>query len=408
MSNSESISDNRVNITDRAVLHGHGHCEYVMKYLDIIDTSHGKCCHVNGECLKLLNCDAFKVLTSFVLQFKERQHPLSLSIITQSSVNGLLKWAARLLSIGMALPLITDDVCVALIRLFDLYIMTVFRICGHNKMNEDALIGMIKRQIASTRTSSNISLTIEADICSPLCGEDLSSLQNYVNQARTRLKDMVNLDRFEASTVAASSPGSNRSIDHAGFHLEKEIAAAVSCTFVVLLADVVSQLLSSSMASVASSEAFTKYATDAIAVTPQLIKQCCRLACARAISGKEVIFQIVCIGNTWENDGVQEYSNEYVDDLSERCSELWKCLSSSSPTLPDPVLKYTWDHIVRAAFHTLMEGFSKVTNCSTGGRSLMSMDLNTLSDGLNPNAVKKKLNAEYPNLTPPPASSYRG
>ena len=398
-----------MNITHRAVLHGHDQFEYVKQLLDVMNTSSDKRCHVIDKCFQLHDCDALKMLTSFVIQFTESQ-PLSLSIMTQSSTNGLLKWATRLLSIGMTLPSITDDVCAALMALFDLYILTVFRICGHSKINEDALIGMIQKQTVSTKTSTSISLTIEADICSPLCGEDLSSLQNYINQARMRLEDIVNLDKFEASTAADPSPRSNKDIDHAVYHLEKEIAAAVSCIFVAYFADVLSQLLSSGVTNLnlESSEAFTKFTTDVLTMTPQLVRQSCRLACARAISGKEVIFQIICIGSTWEDDDIQEYSNAYVEDLSERCVEVWRCLSLSCPTLPNPVLKYAWDHVVRAAFHTLIEGFSKVTTCSTGGRSLMSMDLNTLSDCLNPNAVKNILVDEYPSLNPPPASSCRG
>ena len=38
----------------------------------------------------------------------------------------------------------------------------------------------------------------------------------------------------------------------------------------------------------------------------------------------------------------------------------------------------------------------------------MSMDLNTLSDGLNPGTVKKCLVDVYPTVTTPHASSYRG
>lgn len=114
------------------------------------------------------------------------------------------------------------------------------------------------------------------------------------------------------------------------------------------------------------------------------------------------------MGNVWEDDDIQEYSNSYVEELHERCGEIWAFLSTTSVRLPNALLRYMWDNIVRSAFYTLIEGFSKVTNCSTGGRSLMSMDLNTLSDGLHPDTIKGNLVDTYPSIKSPPASSYRG
>jgi hypothetical protein len=210
-----------------------------------------------------------------------------------------------------------------------------------------------------------------------------------------------------------ASPRPKNDLEHVSEKFDKEIAAVASCTFVALLVDVASQLLTSSMTSTDESslsnsvKSFNTYATNVLAMTPQLIRQSCRLACTHAISAKDVIFQIICVGSTWEDDDIHEYSNSYVEDLHEKMSEIWGIMSTSS-SLPYPLLKYSWDQLVRSAFHTLIEGFSKVTNCSTGGRSFMSMDLNTLSDGLNPDTVKRNLSDAYPTVISPPSSSYRG
>lgn len=342
------------------------------------------------------------------MQFVEKETQLLLPVMTESAANGLVKWTARLLSIGISLTSVVDDAISAVKTLFDLYIMTVFRICGRSTMNENALLEQGKQDLNASKSSSRmLSLTIEADVCSPLHGEDLKSLKNYVDQARERLDGMVNLDKFQASELELSS---KKGVDQAAARLEKDVAAAVSCVFAALLADIASQVLSSSddESLGPSIHLFSSYAMDIAAMTPHMVRQSCRLACVHAISGKDVIFQIMCVGNVWMDDDIQEYSNPYVEDLYERCGELWAILSTSSPRLPDPLLRYTWDHLVRSAFHTLIEGFSKVTNCSTGGRSLMSMDLNTLSDGLNPDTIQKNLIDAYPAISSPPESSYRG
>jgi len=389
-------------ITDRAILHGHGKCKHFMKFVEIIN--HSEYRH-DTKSFDLTEYDGRKELLSFVMEFVERHPQYSLPLMTQSSINGLVKWTARLLSAGITLPSIADDVATAVKTLFDLYIMTVFRICSRTRMNEDALIGLTnKNGIAS---KSMLSLTIEADICSPLHGEDLAPLQNYVHQGRQRLSSIVNLDKFEASDIA--SPRSKNGLEHVASNLEKEVAAAASCMFVALFADVVSsQFQQIDTEHNHSIDAFGTYAKDVMSMTTQLIRQACRLCCAHAISSKEFIFQIICVGRAWEDENIQEYSNSYVDDLHERLSQLWALLSVQSPFLPYLILKYTWDQIVRSAFYTLIEGFSKVTACSHGGRSLMSMDLNTLSDKLNPDSVKKHLIEVFPNINAPPASSHRG
>jgi hypothetical protein len=298
-------------IADLAILHGHGNCNHLMKFLDTNASIHN--CRLGVASLSLREFDE-KELATLVMQFIDRQDQLSLSITTQSSLNGLLKWTARLLSIGLTLPSVGDNAMAAVMSLLDLYILTVFRICCRNKLNEDALTGLTRKQTSSKPSSSSmLSLSIEADICSPFHGEDLTSLQNYVTQARERLAGIVNLDKFEASDATVASPRPKNDLEHVSEKFDKEIAAVVSCTFVALLVDVASQLLTSSMTSTDESslsnsvKSFNTYATNVLAMTPQLIRQSCRLACTHAISAKDVIFQIICVGSTWEDDDIHEY-----------------------------------------------------------------------------------------------------
>lgn len=407
-----NATSKQINIADRAILHGHGQCHYLMDFLSKnIPSKDDK--DIRAKKLELRDCDGLQILASSVMQFVEWQPHLSVSIMTQSAANGLLKWTARLLSVGIKLPSVANDAMAAVKTLFDLYILTVFRICGRSRINEDTLIGLDKNETNASKPNAGVlSLTIEADICSPLHGEDFASLQNYIAHARERLGGMVNLDKFQASESFVESPRSKSGVEYASARLKKDVAASISCIFTAFLAHVVSQVLRNSLESCdhfrEAIESFELYVSDVISMTPQLIRQSCRLASTHAISGKDVIFQIICLGNAWEDDDIQEYSNSYAEDLYERCGELWAFLSTSSPSMPEALLRYTWDHVVRSAFHTLIEGFSKVTNCSTGGRSLMSMDLNTLSDGLNPGTMKKSLSDAHPSVTMPHASSYRG
>ena len=175
-------SNKRTKITDRAIYHGYGQLDFFASFFDA-ELPATRNVQSNDLRARMPECDDIKEFTLFLHQFIEKKSQYSLSIMTQSSVNGLLKWSARLLSIGITLPMLVDDVTAAMTTLFDLYILTVFRICGHNARNEDALIGIVDRKVSSSSTNM-LSLTIESDICSPFYGEDLTPLQNYVAGAR--------------------------------------------------------------------------------------------------------------------------------------------------------------------------------------------------------------------------------
>jgi len=114
----------------------------------------------------------------------------------------------------------------------------------------------------------------------------------------------------------------------------------------------------------------------------------------------------MCVGRAWEDHHLVEHSNVYVDEMVERCSFLW-CNLSTSFRMPPPALRFTWEQLVWVAFMTLLEGFSKVPHCSTEGRSLMSMDLATLSHGLHPESVKTALLERHQSIITTPSDSCR-
>lgn len=64
-------------------------------------------------------------------------------------------------------------------------------------------------------------------------------------------------------------------------------------------------------------------------------------------------------------------------------------LSSSQLKHQPIIITETWDSLVESGFLSLLEGFSKVYDCSTEGRALMSMDLSSYFTAL-PQASPKR------------------
>jgi hypothetical protein len=228
-----------------------------------------------------------------------------------------------------------------------------------------------------------------------------------------RLDGKVNLDKFQSlDQLSISSPTDQHK--SAATRLEKESAAALSCLVAAVIADIASKFCRTEDMDVSIDEndvdndkaSLECYARDVISMAPLFVRQSCRLSAARSLSGKELVFKIICCGNAWTGDVFKEYSNDYIDDLCERASLLWGYICSRG-RLPSRVQTLTWDHIVRSSFMLLLEGFSKIPSCSTEGRSLMSMDLATLSAGLGPDSVKEKLGDGFPNVRFPPSQCHR-
>ena len=112
------------------------------------------------------------------------------------------------------------------------------------------------------------------------------------------------------------------------------------------------------------------------------------------------------LGSRWAEAGLKEHCNDYVDSLCERCTSIWKYLSESALKKNESVLSCVWKHVVEGGFLTLLEGFSKIFQCSTEGRALMSMDLASYSSGISRREMKDRL--ECGAKLPPQPPSLRG
>jgi hypothetical protein len=419
-------SDHRRLITERSEICGYRHLSSFGFFLD--NSAHNHSDTVQQTPWQVQGCGiTSNEFVSAILSFVETNAcgERTISILTQSSSNGLVRWTTRLLAIGNALPLVAKDASAAVMKLIDLYILTVFRFCAGSKSTEDVLIGFGRGTAAnSAAVSASVSLTMEADAIAPLPRDRRAFVetQGFITSSRSRLKDIVNLDKFQSSSnMCPTSPRSKNVVSNFAVRLETEAAAAFSCFFVAMLVDVASTIFRGEKDQliqyqkplwadlkdmVTLSEKYQNcndlkhYAEMFIAVVPKFVVQTTRFAAVNSLSGKELIFQVMCCGRSYENQNMQEHSNTYVDGLCERSASLWGYLSSST-RLPPPALHYTWNQLVWSAFMLLLEGFSKV-NCSMEGRSLMSMDLATLSHGLMPDTVLAELDDDYSGIAPPP------
>ncbi|XP_035621092.1 syndetin-like [Oncorhynchus keta] len=74
--------------------------------------------------------------------------------------------------------------------------------------------------------------------------------------------------------------------------------------------------------------------------------------------------------------GIMSQHNVYVDVLLKEFEEFNKRLGDVSRhvRVPLPVSNVLWEHCIRLANRTLVEGYGNVKKCSTEGRALMQLD----------------------------------
>lgn len=196
-----------------------------------------------------IDTELYSVLFPFVDYDPDGRRFLPLG--TQSAVNGLARWTARLLAVLTELPLIARDVVRVVTNLYDLYLATSFRLCCGDGASERVVLGLQERCAASggddndaggsepprteradevgKRASGRssyifrskphtrrqqaakprpaprpraVSPTVEADICAPLqhgdAGADAAGgVRDFVIRGQEELAEMVNFDKIE-------------------------------------------------------------------------------------------------------------------------------------------------------------------------------------------------------------------
>jgi hypothetical protein len=80
--------------------------------------------------------------------------------------------------------------------------------------------------------------------------------------------------------------------------------------------------------------------------------------------------------------------------------------------MSDGLLQDAWKYIVESGYLALLEGFSKIYNCSTEGRALMSIDLATFASSISKRALTEKFRESIGSnrecLAPPAIIDFRG
>jgi hypothetical protein len=343
-------------------------------------------------------------------------------LASSSLCEDVLGWFGRLFAILTHLKLVTDDVAAVFANVTDLYMMTVLRICSGSRKVESIMLGVDlpsafvfpkfqvevdesaaakqtqyfgsfrkRPSLLTTRRSVNtpIPADLHADICSPLPTEQgsLVAIRDFVFRAQRSLTDIVNLDMVDqwlSDSKAGDSVEEKACL--ASQILMKREAAIMSS---IVLSYVLAIMVDNANRPQGELKAFQSYARSLLHITLPLSRITRKIATVRSLNCAELVKDILAVGDVWDESKLHESANSYVDEVSDLCALLWGYLNASGK-MPAPLQATVWHSILQMVYVSFVEGFSRITSCSTEGRSLMSLDTACLAANLSRKNVQER------------------
>jgi hypothetical protein len=174
------------------------------------------------------------------------------------------------------------------------------------------------------------------------------------------------------------------------FALNQRIVAAESCWFVAqMLQDaklVLVRLLTSEDNDAVNATILEKvnvFTSNYALVIGQLRALLYKINGPPLIDYAKTLATIVDCG--WESKKLNADHHEWVDDLVDRCREVWDymMMTDQFAEASSLVREQVWMELCTAAFEVTLEAYSKVKKCTPEGRAGMIMDVFALHDGLN-------------------------
>lgn len=275
-----------------------------------------------------LDSDVLKLLNDYVGAAESKSF-----LIPSSIVNDIIPWLSRLMLVWEKLPPISEEAFEVCSNISDLYLTTAFRLCSGNGSNEKIILGLerckspldVESSIArsqeqppgmfpfsrrsslqvkaGTQTSQNFSM-VEADVCSPMLQETVSSetLRQLILNAQEALKDIAKIDLVN-NWIPDPSPindeDTNKVAKDATRVLEKRVSAAWGCIFLYVALEKVQGFVQTLLVQEKTDQRYglsmskmTEYVHNMKCCLPYLVKKCVQIACSRAVTTGKIVEKV--------------------------------------------------------------------------------------------------------------------
>uniref|UniRef100_A0A146Z5K6 Coiled-coil domain-containing protein 132 n=1 Tax=Fundulus heteroclitus TaxID=8078 RepID=A0A146Z5K6_FUNHE len=301
-------------------------------------------------------------------------------ILTNTTLN-VIRLVGKYMQMMNILKPIAFDVIHCVSQLFDYYLYAVYTFFGRNDMPVPS---------PSLPTYSGRE-AVPARVVGPACLYESSGLGLISSRLRTTLnriqESLIDMDPV-GENAGVHGPPEDRKEKVPIPHLSQMVVLTDSGTLyglaqrvvatesLVFLAEQFESLQShlDTMMPAAKKPFLQQFYSQTVSTASELRKPIYWIVAAKAIDYEQMLLMMA--GVKWDIKEIMSQHNIYVDVLLKEFEQFNKRLGEVSRhvRIPLPVSNVLWEHCIRLANRTLVEGYANVKKCSNEGRALMQLD----------------------------------
>uniref|UniRef100_A0A671RIV4 Syndetin-like n=1 Tax=Sinocyclocheilus anshuiensis TaxID=1608454 RepID=A0A671RIV4_9TELE len=269
-------------------------------------------------------------------------------ILTNTTLN-VIRLVGKYMQMMNILKPIAFDVIHCVSQLFDYYLYAVYTFFGRNDMYESSGLGLISSRLRTTLSRIQESLIDNA-------GPHASPEERKEKVPSPHLSQLVVLTASDTL-----------------YGLAERVVATESLVFLAEQFEFLQPHLDTMMPS-AKKPFLQQFYSQTVSTASELRKPIYWIVAAKAIDYEQML--LLMAGVKWDIKEIMSQHNVYVDVLLKEFEKFNQRLGDVSKIvrIPLPVSNVLWEHCIRLANRTLVEGYANVKKCSNEGRALMQLD----------------------------------
>ncbi|XP_034017409.1 syndetin [Thalassophryne amazonica] len=275
-------------------------------------------------------------------------------ILTNTTLN-VIRLVGKYMQMMNILKPIAFDVIHCVSQLFDYYLYAVYTFFGRNDMYESSGLGLISSRLRTTLNRIQESL-VDMDALGENAGVHSQAEDRKEKVPSPHLSQLVVLTNSETL-----------------YGLAQRVVATESLVFLAQQFEALQSHLDTMMPA-AKKPFLQQFYSQTVSTASELRKPIYWIVAAKAIDYEQML--LLMVGVKWDIREIMSQHNVYVDVLLKEFEEFNKRLADVSRhvRIPLPVSNVLWEHCIRLANRTLVEGYANVKKCSNEGRALMQLD----------------------------------
>uniref|UniRef100_A0A673HA28 Syndetin-like n=1 Tax=Sinocyclocheilus rhinocerous TaxID=307959 RepID=A0A673HA28_9TELE len=275
-------------------------------------------------------------------------------ILTNTTLN-MIRLVGKYMQMMNILKPIAFDVIHSVSQLFDYYLYAVYTFFGRNDMYESSGLGLISSRLKTTLSRIQESL-IDVEAGGENAGPHASPEERKEKVPSPHLSQLVVLTASDTL-----------------YGLAERVVATESLVFLAEQFEFLQPHLDTIMPS-AKKPFLQQFYSQTVSTASELRKPIYWIVAAKAIDYEQML--LLMAGVKWDIKEIMSQHNVYVDVLLKEFEKFNQRLGDVSKIvrIPLPVSNVLWEHCIRLANRTLVEGYANVKKCSNEGRALMQLD----------------------------------